>query len=143
MKRGILLVLFLMVSVTLANCGGKKEAPAAETISVVMHDIYYGESNDNTNNPPAWAVTSGAEVTLNVDNQGALQHNWAIVKSEESIPQPFMVDQHKGILLFDAGVVDAGKTSSTKFTAPAAGEYTIICTVAGHYPVMQGKLQVK
>jgi len=47
------------------------------------------------------------------------------------------------VVLIDTGVIDAGKTDNFTFTAPAVGEYKVICTVPGHYPSMQGKLVVK
>jgi uncharacterized cupredoxin-like copper-binding protein len=145
----------LISALLVASCGGgdeageadtgAEEAPAtaAEMLSVVMHDIYYGDSNDNIANPPVWTVTSGAEVTVETDNQGALEHNWAVVKPGEEVPQPFLIEEHGDILLFDAGVKPPGETGSATFTAPEAGEYQVICTVAGHYPAMQGTLQVE
>jgi uncharacterized cupredoxin-like copper-binding protein len=40
--------------------------------------------------------------------------------------------------------VDAGKTVTFKFTAPAAGEYQVVCDVAGHLEAgMQGKVIVQ
>lgn len=147
MKISIFLALLLIVSLALASCGRREEAPAAapppETISVVMHDIYYGDDPNNMQNPPAWTVTNGAQVTLNMNNQGALEHDWAIVKPGQNLPVPFMMEQHKDMLLYEAGLVAAGNTENVTFTAPAAGEYTVICTVAGHYPAMQGKLVVQ
>ena len=150
MKK-LLAGLVLVIALAAAGCGGDGEAepasesdsPAAETISVVMHDIYYGDNNDNAENPPTWTVTSGAEVTINMDNQGALQHNWAIVKKDEEVPTPFDAEQHGDILLFSSTLLDGGATASDTFTAPEPGEYTIICTVAGHYPAMQGRLIVE
>jgi uncharacterized cupredoxin-like copper-binding protein len=88
-------------------------------------------------------VTSGATVTVNLDNQGALQHNWAIVKRGEQVPLPFDASQHGDKLLYSTEVLEGGSTASTTFVAPEPGEYLVICTVAGHYPSMQAKLVVK
>lgn len=46
-------------------------------------------------------------------------------------------------VLFKAGVIESGEKGETIFTAPAPGIYTAICTVAGHFPAMQGKLVVE
>jgi uncharacterized cupredoxin-like copper-binding protein len=148
MRRVTLAVAILLNALWLAGCGGgatptQPAAPASETINVVMHDIYYGDSNDNQQNPPKWTVTSGAQVTVNLDNQGALQHNWAVVKQGVDIPTPFDEEANQDLLLFDAGVTDAGTQKSETFTAPAPGEYVVICTVPGHYPAMQGRLVVQ
>ncbi|MEM7125014.1 MAG: hypothetical protein AAF702_01725 [Chloroflexota bacterium] len=114
-----------------------------EVIEVVMNDLYYGESNDNIANPPVWTVTSGADVSVVMENRSqALQHNWAIVKAGEEVPTPFLGEEQMNVVLLDAGVLDANQTETFNFTAPELGEYMVICTVAGHYPVMQGKLVV-
>ena len=147
MKRVGFLVIVVIGALVLAACGGSddtSDAPETTTgmINVVMHDIYFGESNDNATNPPVWTVTSGAEVTINLDNQGALQHNWAIVKPGAEVPMPFDSAQHGDTLLYSTDVLEGGTTASATFTAPEAGEYLVVCTVAGHYPTMQGKLVV-
>lgn len=113
-------------------------------LNVAMHDIYFGETNDNSSNPPIWTVTSGVPVTVTLENQSVgLQHNWAIIKLGEEIPSPFIGGDQLTIVLSESGVIDAGQSKTFLFTAPLPGEYMVICTVAGHYPVMQGKLVVE
>lgn len=155
MPKQLLLGFTVIAALLVAACGAGGTAnqnegsaemgaePRPETINVVMHDIYYGDSNDNQANPPVWTVTSQAQVTVNMDNQGALQHNWAIVKPNTEVPSPFVEAEHRDLLLFDAGVLDGGTQASATFTAPEPGEYLVICTVAGHYPLMQGRLVVR
>ncbi len=145
----------LLTTAILAACGGAEEPTPTPTIAVtaqerigqalevVMHDIYYGEASDNIQNPPTWTVQSGQQVQLNLDNQGVLQHDWALVKSGVEIPVPFDLSAGSDSLLFEAGVVESGQQTSVTFTAPDAGVYSVICTVAGHYPAMQGKLVVE
>lgn len=147
MKRVLLLTVVLLVALVSAACGGdstpaEPAAPAGEAINVVMHDIYFGDTNDNHTNPPVWTVTSGATVTVSLDNQGALQHNWAIVKPGAEVPNPFIEAENADLLLFAATPVDGGAQGTATFTAPEPGEYIVICTVSGHYPMMQGKLVV-
>ena len=143
----------------LAACGGGADptptpAPAAAepsaqqviaaTLDLVMRDIYFGPTNDNMANPPVWTVKAGEEFTLNLDNQGGLEHNWAIMKQDVEMPVPFMPDQNEELILWAAGVLKAGEKKSEPFPAPAVpGEYLVICTVAGHFPAMQGKLVVQ
>ena len=136
------ILLLLAFALTLAACGGEAE-PEAVTIDVVQNDIYYGESADNADNPPTWTVPAGAEVTVELINNGSLQHNWAIVEPGAEVPVPFVVEEAGDILLYDTGLVDGGTTAEGTFTAPTEpGEYLVICTVAGHYPAMQGRLLV-
>lgn len=158
MNRGFLFALILtaILTLTLAACGGgaapqkpageaekSKPAAAAETLNVSMHDIYYGDKPDNAQNPLVWNVTSGAKVTVSMDNKGALEHNWAIVKPGEDVSTPYNAATDDAKLLVNAGVLAANSKKTFDFTAPAPGEYKVVCTVPGHYPLMQGKLVVK
>ncbi|MEZ4657580.1 MAG: plastocyanin/azurin family copper-binding protein [Caldilineaceae bacterium] len=123
--------------------GAESGAGAAETLAIEMNDLYFGEKMDNIVNPPVWNVTSGAEVALDLENMGSVDHNWALVKADTEVPVPFDAAQNSELLLFDPGVVAAGESKTVTFTAPVPGVYTVICTVPGHYPVMQGRLEVK
>jgi len=150
----------ILAMLLLAACGGSATptptpaptpttAPSAQqviaaTLDVIMHDIYFGDDSNNIANPPVWRVPAGAQVTVNLDNQGALEHNWAVVKQGVELPIPFMPDQNKDLLFWEAGVLQGGQKDSESFTAPSEpGEYIVICTVAGHYPAMQGRLIVE
>ena len=151
-----MLPLLLIAVLALAACGGggDDEAPAAaepsaqeaiaQTLEVAMADLYFGETPDNLANPPVWTVPAGAQVTVSAVNNGALQHDWAIVKKGVEVPVPFDPAANADILLWEAGIVEPGQTGSATLTVPAeAGEYTVICTVAGHFPSMQGRLIVE
>lgn len=155
----LLSVLLVAAMWVLAACGGGSSAPTptpapvadapsaqeviAVTLDVAMHDIYFGNDNDNIANPPVWTVAAGSEVTLSLDNLGGLEHSWAIVKDDIELPIPFLVEDHKDLILWSSTNVQAGQKSAETFTAPEAGKYQVICTVAGHYPVMQGELMVE
>lgn len=112
-------------------------------IDVMIHDSYYGESDTNLTNPPVWNVPANADVILNLENQGNLKHNWAIVKKDAKIPVPYQEAQVGDILLYGIGMVYKDSKTTVTFSAPESGEYTVICTVSGHYPTMQGRLVVK
>jgi uncharacterized cupredoxin-like copper-binding protein len=154
--------LLLIAMLVLAACGGggddapaaeapASEAPAAgsaqeaiaQVLDVVAGDLYFGETPDNLANPPVWTVNAGEPFQVNLDNQGGLQHNWAIVNPGTEVPVPFDPAANSDVLLWDAGIVEPGQTGSNSFTVNEPGEYTVICTVAGHYPAMQGRLVVE
>ena len=123
--------------------GSTEGAAATETLEIKMNDLYFGDSMDNIVNPPVWTVTSGAQVALDLENMGSVDHNWALVKADEEVPVPFDAAKNSDMLLFDPGVVSGGESKIVTYTAPIPGVYTVICTVPGHYPVMQGRLEVK
>ena len=149
MKKSTLFTLIALLSLAfLAACGGGGgDAPAEEsggqTIEVIMNDIYFGETNDNVENPPVWTIKTGSTVTLNAINNGTLDHNWALVKADATVPDSVTPDSAEDIISYDVGIVAGGDTYNSAFRAPIPGEYLIICTVAGHYPAMQGKLVVE
>ena len=150
MKRSwIFMILLLIGTAVIVACGGGSE-PEVEvgegqaSIDVLMNDIYYGETNDNVANPPTWTVKTNQLVVVNADNQGVLEHNWAIVEAGAELPDtiadPASVED---LILFDIGDVGGGDTYTSPFNSPVPGEYQVICTVAGHYPAMQGTLIVE
>ena len=156
MKNRVLISLILLAGLALSACGGgaSRESTAAEpnqaqaavsneSIDVVMNDIYYGDSNDNATNPPTWTVTSEARVSVNMDNKGVLEHNWAVVKMGEQVSAVYDEATDQAKLFFDAGVLTGGNNQVVDFTAPLPGEYQVVCTVPGHSQAMQGKLVVQ
>lgn len=150
MLKQIKLLLIPLVLTLLIACGGADEgstssdAPQAASISVVQHDNYYGDNNDNVANPPVWTVPAGARVQIAIENEGGLEHNWAIVEGGTTLPDDFSTNPDPELLQYDAGLLAAGNSKNATFTAPSEpGSYTIVCTVAGHYPNMQGVLEVE
>jgi len=151
MKRtGGWVLIVLLSALLLVACGGgaapAASEPAAETstIDVVAYDIYFGEDPNNLDNPPTWAVEGGTVVTVNFENKGALEHNWAVMKQGEEVPVPFETGVHDDLILYSTGVVGAGESTTVPFRVPnEPGEYIVICTIAGHYPGMQGRLIIQ
>ncbi len=150
MKNLLSVFVVAILAMILAACGGDDGGGGGggggsqENIKVVMYDIYFGETNDNQANPPTWTVTSGNQVTVNLDNKGVLEHTWAVVKLDATLPdaiadpaevEDLLITTSKSILGEDTGV--------HQFTAPPPGTYVVICTIAGHYPLMQGRLIVQ
>jgi plastocyanin len=134
------------IALALVACGGREaveQAPAEEVIAVDMNDIYYGDANDNAVNPPVWQVGSGSEVAVRMENMGALEHNWAVLKAGEDVPVPFDENEHGDKILFSAGIIAGGVSNEVSFTAPEPGEYNVVCTVPGHAAAMKGQLIVE
>lgn len=100
-------------------------------------------------------ATAGQEVTLNFQNTSAAQqHNWVLVNGGEDIAGPIATEgltagldaqylpADTSNIIANTEVLEGGESGSVSFTAPAAGTYLYICTVPGHYPLMQGTLTV-
>ena len=156
MKRLYFAISLILATVLLAACGGSEPTPTpapaapagavagAPVVDVVMHDIYFGDAPNNLEDPPKWTVKAGQEFTVNLDNQGGLEHNWTALKPGVEPPMPFLPDQHGDLVLLTSSNVPPGQKVTETLTAPTEpGEYIVICTIAGHYPAMQGRLIVE
>lgn len=136
-----------LVALFLAACGGggaEEEASSGgnTTIDVVQNDIYYGDSPTNAEDPPVWTANAGGAIRVRLENLGTLEHNFAVVKLDATVPDVY-TDENADILLAQTGLVAAGETKTETLEALDPGEYIVICTVAGHWPSMQGKLVVQ
>jgi plastocyanin len=126
-----ILVLALSVALLLTACGG-----GGATIKVTITDFAY--------TPSTFTVPAGAQVTLNATNNGAVEHEFAIMKLGTSVTPPFG-DKDEGNIFWELDEIQAGTTKSATFTAPTEpGDYQIVCGLAGHIEQgMVGKLTVK
>lgn len=99
-----------------AGAGGATTKPAAGpvTVKVVL--------KDNLFEPATLSVPVGAEVTLELENQGAALHNLVV----ETFTSPMM---------------NAGDKASMKVKFTKAGEYKFLC--AFHQPGMDGVITAK
>ena len=114
-----IIVLVLALSLILTACGGNKA-----TLNVTATDKGYDQ--------PTYTVKAGAEVTLNLTNNGSTEHEFALLKKDQHVEPPFG-DKDEDKIFWELDGVDAGETKSDTFTAPTEpGEYDIICGIPGH-----------
>lgn len=145
MQAKATILVMVILALALVACGGSEvadETVAEQTIVVDMQDIYFGPDNDNAQNPPEWTVASGAEVTVRMENMGALEHSWVVLKQGEAVPPAYDEAADGDKVLFSSGNVGPDADGQVSFTAPDPGEYNVLCTVPGHSTVMQGRLIV-
>lgn len=101
-------------------------------------------------------ATAGQQVTVNFQNTSAAQqHNWVLVSGGEDVasavanagltagPEANYLPADQSQVIGATPLANGGETTSITFTAPAAGTYLYICTVPGHYPLMQGTMTVQ
>jgi uncharacterized cupredoxin-like copper-binding protein len=119
MKRTFIIAAVLL-SLLLVSCGG---GGPSTTINVTMTDFQF--------TPNAFIVPAGQEITLNSTNNGAVVHNFVIMKfgttagpmfDEEDIPNVYWEVE-----------IQPGGSVNTTFTAPTEpGEYEVVCRTEGH-----------
>ena len=130
MKKTILIFVILS-SILLTSC--ERRQPTT-IINANMTDFAY--------NPNDFVVPAGREITRDIVNNGAVVHNFIIMKAGASLGQSF--DEKDEMNIYWKVELAPGQSAVTSFTAPAEpGEYLIVCSTAGHYEAgMTGKLVV-
>lgn len=118
-KFTVLTIVLAAMALLLAACGGDS-GPVALSF----------EGSDTFQFTPASAtVSAGDEVEVTFTNTGALEHSWAVVGTDVELATVADSDAINGSA---TGTVAAGETGTVTFTAPAAGTYQFVCTIAGH-----------
>lgn len=126
-KRIFFTLLIFTVSIFAAACGGGGSEPeAAESSPTTINVSGFDEFSYD---PDSSTVATGTEVTINFKNEGALQHNWLLVSSRVD---PLEATEADAISGATTGEIGGGETATVTFTAPPAGDYQVVCTVAGH-----------
>ena len=125
---GTLIGSFVALLVLVA-CG-----PKTATLRIETQDFKFG--------PDHWSVPAGSKVTLTMNNTGALDHTWIIMKKGASASTPFGAKDEPNV--FWKGLVKPGETQTFTFDAPTdPGEYEVVCGEPAHLEQgMKGTLTV-
>ncbi len=126
-----LLVLLILPAFVLSACGSTKPST---TIDVTMAEFMY--------TPAEFSIPVGQEVTINASNNGAVVHEFIIMKLGQTVGTDFGDEDVPNI--YWRVEVEPGKNVTATFTSPSEpGEYQVVCGTKGHYVAgMTGKLIV-
>jgi uncharacterized cupredoxin-like copper-binding protein len=125
----------------LAACGSDDDESGASTeISARMEEFEFA--------PTSWSVAANEEITVNLENTGAVEHEWVILQSGVTIESEADLPDTEEELLADfvywEDEVEPGDSKTLTFTAPDAGTYQIICAIEDHFDAgMNGTLTVE
>jgi uncharacterized cupredoxin-like copper-binding protein len=130
MKKKLLLVLSL-ITLALSACG--TNTPSTE-INVDMTDFAF--------TPNQFRVPAGQEITLHIQHDGTVEHDFIIMQYDTSVGEHF--DQEDQPNIYWQIKVQPGQSETLTFTAPdQPGTYQIVCGMAGHVEAgMVGQLEV-
>jgi plastocyanin len=117
-KFTVLTIVLAAMALLLAACGGG----GSTALSFEASDTFQFT-------PASASVSAGDEVEVTLSNVGSLEHSWALVASGADVAT---VTDAAAINSSATGVVAAGNTGTVTFTAPDAGAYQFLCTIAGH-----------
>ena len=120
MKR-TLIIAAVFLSLTLVSCGGG--GGASTKINVTMTDFQF--------QPNLFTVPAGQEISLNSTNNGAVVHNFVIMKKGTTVG-PFFDDEDLPNVFWQVEIQPGGSVD-TSFTAPTdPGDYEVVCKTEGH-----------
>jgi azurin len=94
---------------------------------------------------------AGERLSIRYVNASDMVHNIVVVKDESDIypvgvaaitahANEFVPRDKLERIVAHSKLANPGETITLQFTVPAAGIYPYICTVSGHFTVMQGRL---
>jgi plastocyanin len=127
--KKILVALWLILSFVFVSCGG-----ASTTIDLTISDYHF--------EPDTFTVPAGQEITLNIDNQGFVSHQFVIFKfGTDAGGRIGPEDQDNIYWRFE--VLPGHADSATFVAPPEPGEYYVTCGILGHLEAgMVGRLIV-
>jgi plastocyanin len=133
MKRNAICmaVLASLMLTMLTSCGA---GGVSNTIDVTMTDFQF--------QPSQFTIPAGQEITFTSSNNGAVVHNFVIMKFGTSAG-PMFDDEDIPNVYWEVELLP-GADTNTSFTAPTEpGDYEVVCKTEGHIASgMTGKLTV-
>jgi uncharacterized cupredoxin-like copper-binding protein len=122
---------FLLFALVLSACAPSKPS---NKINVDMTDFAF--------TPNQYTVPAGQVITLHVQHDGTVEHDFIIMKYDTSVGEHFNEEDQPNI--YWQIKVQPGESETITFTAPdQPGTYQIVCGMPGHVEAgMVGKLEV-
>lgn len=130
-KFSLLIAIILGSTLILTACGG---SGPTTNLRVDMVEFMF--------NPADYTVPAGQEITLELSNNGAVEHELVIMEFGTEVGADFG-DEDEANIYWEAEL-QPGASGTYTFIAPSGpGEYQVVCGTPGHYLAgMVGKLIV-
>ncbi len=123
MKIKGLQVLLLILVLAITGCSGANASAGATKLNVNMTEFMF--------EPTDYTIPAGQEITIKLTNDGAIMHEFVILKKGTEITVPFNEDDEDKV--YWEHELEAGQSATVTFMAPTEpGEYQIICGISGH-----------
>jgi len=131
MKKHLLVFLVFALLSILVACGG---SGPSTSLRIDMTDFMY--------NPAEIVVPAGEEITLELVNNGAVEHEIVIMNFGTEVGADFGEEDEANI--YWEAELEPGESETFTFIAPSEpGDYQIVCGIEGHYMAgMVGSLTV-
>lgn len=134
MRIGLLVVASGAIPI-LGACGDDDDDDGASTSIEATASEFQFEPN-------SWTVPAAEEFTIEFENDGATDHEWAVINLGEDIESEDDFAEDKVLLEVEA--LPAGESIDEQFTIDEPGTYQVICALEGHFDAgMEGTLTVE
>jgi plastocyanin len=124
-------------ALALGACGddsGDGDGDASNSIEATASEFQF--------DPDGWTVEAGEPFTIEFENGGTTEHEWAVINLGEDLESEDDFAEDKVLLEVEA--LPAGETTTEEFTIEEAGTYQVICALEGHFDAgMEGSLTVE
>lgn len=115
----------------LSGCGGDDGGDAAVAVTTTEYEF----------SPSEWTAPAG-DFEVALTNDGAVEHEWAVIEQGEDIASEDEFAEDKVLLEVEA--VPAGESTTEEVTIDEPGTYQVICALEGHFDQgMEGTLTVE
>lgn len=134
MKKAFTSAIVVLVGALILAACGAASSPST-SIRVTMTDFAFS--------PNSFTVPASQQISIELNNNGAVTHSFLIMKSSDPISGHF-TDADKANVYWEQASVPPGESVKATFLAPSEpGQYQIVCGVAGHFEAgMVAKLNV-
>ncbi len=140
MKRHVLSVALVASLMLLGSCGdddgddASTTGGASTTIDATASEFQF--------EPNSWTVAAGEPFTIQFENVGSVEHEWAVIRLGEDLESE--ADFTEEGILFEVEALPAGESTTQEFTVDEAGTYQVICGIETHFDAgMEGTLVVE
>jgi uncharacterized cupredoxin-like copper-binding protein len=109
-------------------CGDDDDGASTE-IDATLDDFKFS--------PTEWTVAAGEEITIELENNGSVLHEFVILQpgvqiaSEAELPET--EEELLANFVYWETEVEPGQSKTETFTAPEAGTYQVICAIETHF----------
>jgi plastocyanin len=118
----------------LGGCGDDDGGEASTSIEATASEFQF--------EPDSWTVPAGEEFTIDFENGGSVDHEWAVIRLGEDLESEDDFAEEK--VLFEVEAIPAGDSTSQQFTVDEPGTYQVICAIESHFDAgMEGTLTVE
>ena len=138
-SRALVIGVLAVATLALGACGDDDdEADDDEGASTSIE----ATASDFEFDPDSWTVPAGEEFTIAFENDGSVEHEWAVIKQDQDLESEDDFAEDK--VLFEVEAVPAGESTTETFTVDDAGTYQVICAIDTHFDAgMEGTLTVE